>query len=64
MFKKYGMKGYISEKIFDCFYSGAIPIYLGATDVKDYIQEDTFIDYRNFENSSDLLSYYKKYERK
>ena len=28
------MKGYISEKIFDCFYSGTIPIYLGAKDVK------------------------------
>ncbi|OUU26503.1 MAG: hypothetical protein CBB97_07965 [Candidatus Endolissoclinum sp. TMED37] len=58
-FENMEMKGYISEKIFDCFYSGAIPIYLGATDVKEYIPEDTFIDYRNFENSSDLLSYLK-----
>jgi len=34
--------GYITEKIFDCFYAGTVPIYLGAENVTDYIPENCF----------------------
>ena len=47
----------ISEKIFDCFYSGTIPIYLGDPNISDTIPSDTFIDYRDFSNINDLLKY-------
>jgi Glycosyltransferase family 10 (fucosyltransferase) C-term len=40
--------GYISEKIFDCFFAGTVPLYLGAPDVHDYIPAETFIDLRQF----------------
>ncbi len=40
--------GYISEKIFDCFFAGTIPLYLGAPDIEKYVPPDTFIDLRQF----------------
>lgn len=51
--------GYITEKIFDCFFAGCIPIYLGASNVTDYIPEKCFIDRRKFTNYSELFSYLK-----
>ncbi len=41
-------KDNISEKLFDCFYAGCVPIYLGAPNVTEYIPANTFIDKRNF----------------
>lgn len=46
--------GYVTEKIIDCFVAGAIPIYIGAPDVLDFIPSDTFIDYRKFNSIEDL----------
>jgi hypothetical protein len=42
------MKGYVTEKIFDCFYSGTIPLYWGATDITDLIPREAYIDVRQF----------------
>jgi alpha(1,3/1,4) fucosyltransferase len=39
---------YISEKLFDCFYAGCVPIYRGAPNVTDYIPAGAFIDKRKF----------------
>ena len=49
--------GYITEKIFDCFKYGIVPIYWGAPDVKDYIPENCFIDYMQFANNDELAEY-------
>lgn len=46
--------GYITEKIFDCFFSKSIPIYLGAPDIDQYIPKNTFIDMRNFTTFKEL----------
>ena len=46
--------GYITEKIFDCFLSGCIPIYFGAPDITDFVPSETFIDFRLFGNYSNL----------
>lgn len=56
-FENMKMSGYITEKIFDCFYSGVIPIYYGAPDVTNYIPKDAFIDYREFEDDIDMHHY-------
>jgi Glycosyltransferase family 10 (fucosyltransferase) C-term len=40
--------GYISEKIFDCFFAGTVPLYLGAPDIRDFIPAETFVDLRQF----------------
>ena len=42
--------GYITEKIFDCFFAGCVPVYWGAPNVTDHIPEDTFIDRRDFKS--------------
>lgn len=42
------VNGYISEKIFDSFFSGCVPIYLGTENILDYIPKECFIDYRVF----------------
>ena len=51
--------GYITEKPFDCWFAGCIPVYLGAPDVSRFIPEGTFIDKRNFRNYQDLYRYMK-----
>lgn len=42
------LPGYITEKIFDCFFSGCVPVYWGASNITDYIPADCFIDRRQF----------------
>jgi len=49
--------GYITEKIFDCFFAGCVPIYLGAPNITDYIPANTFIDARLFSNYDELHRY-------
>lgn len=36
--------GYITEKLFDSMFSGCIPIYIGASNITDFIPEGTFIN--------------------
>lgn len=52
-------KGWITEKIFDCFHAKVIPIYWGASNVSDYIPGDTFIDRRKFKDNQELLKFIK-----
>lgn len=49
-----GVEGYISEKLFDCFRAGVVPVYWGADDVDDHVPEDAFIDYREYLSPADL----------
>lgn len=50
-------KGYVTEKILDVLAIGAVPIYLGAPDIQDYIPSDLFIDARDFEGVEDMVSF-------
>lgn len=58
-YESMGIEGFISEKIFECFFSGTIPIYLGAPNIADLVPPNTFIDKRSFANYDDLLTYLK-----
>lgn len=51
------VRGYITEKIFDCFEMGIVPIYWGASDIKEYVPEECFIDYAKFKNLNELADY-------
>ena len=51
--------GYITEKIFDCFFAGCVPVYWGAPNVTEHIPEDTFIDRRKFSTYEELYGYLK-----
>jgi hypothetical protein len=49
--------GYLTEKIFDCFFSGVIPVYLGDPEIKMRIPKETFIDVRDFSSFQELDNY-------
>lgn len=51
--------GYITEKIFDSFFAGCVPIYLGAPNITDYVPAETFIDKRKFDSYANLYNYIK-----
>jgi len=46
--------GYVTEKVFDCFLAGSVPVYWGAPDITDYIPRETFIDYRELGSFGEL----------
>jgi len=50
-------KGYITEKIFDVFAAGCVPVYWGPENVTDYIPENCFIDYSKFADNEEMYSY-------
>ena len=47
-------RGYVSEKILDCFMAETVPIYLGCYNVEDYIPPGLFIDFRQFKDYREL----------
>lgn len=57
------VKGYISEKIFDCFAAGVVPVYWGASNVEEYIPEGCFIDRRKFKSNKRLYKFLKKIKK-
>ena len=42
--------GYITEKIFNSFFSKSIPIYKGSSIIKNYINDKSFIDINSYNN--------------
>ena len=54
-----GLNGYITEKIFDAFIAGNIPVYWGAEDIDNHIPKECFIDRRSFLNHYELHKYLK-----
>lgn len=67
-----GFPGYITEKIFDCFFAGCVPIYLGAPNVSDHIPPECFIDKRKFRGYEELYAFihdmpddvYRRYQKR
>ncbi|HEV8722546.1 MAG TPA: glycosyltransferase family 10 [Candidatus Binatia bacterium] len=58
------LKGWITEKIFDCFFAGTIPIYWGAPDIAEYVPAACFIDMRKFSGYQELRSFLKSLGQK
>ena len=48
------MPGYITEKLFDCFRAGCVPVYVGPKEIHDYVPADCFIDGRKFATTAAL----------
>lgn len=51
------LKGWMTEKLFDCFFAGTVPIYWGAPDVLDWVPAECFIDMRRFKDYAELRAY-------
>ncbi|HLP97585.1 MAG TPA: glycosyltransferase family 10 [Sideroxyarcus sp.] len=52
-----GPDNYITEKIFDSFLSGCVPVYWGAENVLEHIPADCFIDRRRFKDVAEVHRY-------
>jgi len=57
------VKGYITEKIFDSFAVGTVPIYWGASNIEEYVPKSCFIDRRDFKDFAELYHYIKAIDR-
>jgi hypothetical protein len=55
---------YITEKIFDCFFSGCVPVYWGSETIKDHIPSACFINRRDFKDTKEIHSYLKSITKK
>ena len=53
----YGLNGYVTEKIFDCFNAGIVPIYWGAENITKYVDKNAFIDKREFKSDKELFDF-------
>ncbi len=51
-----GFRGYITEKVFDAFSAGCVPVYWGAPNVLDCIPAECFIDRRAFATHEKLYA--------
>jgi alpha(1,3/1,4) fucosyltransferase len=51
--------GYITEKIFDSFVAGCVPVYYGARNITDYIPQNCFIAREQFSTTNDLYQFLK-----
>ena len=49
--------GYITEKIYDALAVGAIPVYMGAPDIGDFVPEGSYIDVSKFKSHEELAKY-------
>ncbi|HPE85246.1 MAG TPA: glycosyltransferase family 10, partial [Chlamydiales bacterium] len=56
--------GFVTEKIFDCFQAGVVPVYLGAENVIETIPENCFIDRRKFEDDEAVYQFMKAMDEK
>lgn len=54
-----GLNGYITEKIFDSFCAGCVPVYWGAKNINKLIPKNCFIDKRDFSDVEHLYKYLK-----
>lgn len=57
------VNGYITEKIFDAFKAGCVPVYWGAQNITDYIPSDCFIDRRSFSSDQELYEHLKSIDQ-
>ncbi len=53
----HGVRGYVTEKIFDCFAAGVVPIYWGASNITDYVPKNCFIDQRDFKDIGEVYEH-------
>lgn len=53
-FENMVLEGWITEKLFDCLYSGTVPVYLGAPDIERWVPRECFIDMRDFAGYAEL----------
>jgi hypothetical protein len=49
----------MTEKLFDCFFVGTVPVYWGPPDTLDWVPPECFIDMRQFASFDELRAFLK-----
>ena len=55
---------YVTEKMYDILQAGAVPIYLGAPNVKQHVPEECFINKNDFKTYDELYAFLKNMDDK
>lgn len=53
------LPGYVTEKIFDVFWAGSVPVYWGSNTIEQYVPKSCFVDRRDFKDNEELYTYLK-----
>jgi hypothetical protein len=48
------LPGYVTEKLFDCFRAGCVPVYVGPSEIAELVPAGCFIDGRAFADPGEL----------
>lgn len=62
-YENYHQYGSITEKIFDCFVAGCVPVYWGAKNIEQYIPANCYIKREDFSSHEQLYQYLKSISR-
>jgi|WetSurMetagenome_2_1015567.scaffolds.fasta_scaffold11701_7 hypothetical protein len=52
-----GEQDYVSQRIFDVLRCGCVPVYLGAPNIEEYVDQEAFLDRRAFASNEELAEY-------
>jgi hypothetical protein len=55
-----GVPGYITEKIFDCFHAGCVPVYWGAPNISSYIPKGCYISREDFATNKEMYDFLRQ----
>lgn len=53
----HSVRGYVTEKIFDCLRSGVVPVYWGAPDISAAVDPAAFVDRRQFASTEAMVRF-------
>lgn len=56
-----GVNGWVSERIFESFAAGCIPIYMGTENITHYIPQNCFINRFKFKNNEEMYQFMKNF---
>jgi hypothetical protein len=57
-------RGFVTERIFESFYGGCVPVYWGASNIEKYVPKECFIDRRDFSSNEELCRYLRQVDQK
>ena len=55
---------YVTEKIYDVLQAGAVPVYLGAPNIEQYVPKNCFVNKNDFETYDELYTFLKNMDDK
>ncbi|KAG0314574.1 hypothetical protein BGZ99_008054 [Dissophora globulifera] len=54
---------YVTEKFYDVIAAGVIPVYMGASDIADYVPAGSYINLKDFEDTAELIEFMRTVDR-